>query len=58
MTEIIHVEVYLKDGEKTYIGYEIENKDDIILFSTFIFADCLHVDLKKKKKFYLSRLTK
>ena len=43
MNEIIHVEVYLKDGEKTYIGYEIEDKDDTVLFSTFILPDCLHV---------------
>ena len=43
MTEIIHVEVYLKDKEKTYVGYEIEDKDESILFSTFILRDCLHV---------------
>ena len=50
MTEIIHVEVYLKDGEKTYIGYEIEDKDDIVLFSTFIFVDCLHVFGSEEKE--------
>ena len=43
MTEKIHVEVYLNDGEKTYMSYESEDKDDIVLFSTFIFPDCLHV---------------
>ena len=50
MTEIIHIEVYLKDGEKTYIGYEIEDKDDIVLFSTFIFPDCLHVFGSEEKE--------
>ena len=50
MTEIIHVEVYLKDGEKTYIGYETEDKDDIVLFSTFIFTDFLHVFGSEEKE--------
>ena len=50
MCEIIHVEVYLKDGEKTYIGYEIEDKDDTVLFSTFIFTDCLHVFGSEEKE--------
>ena len=50
MTEIIHFEVYLKDGEKTYIGYEIEDKDDIVLFSNFIFADCLRVFGSEEKE--------
>ena len=50
MCEIIHVEVYLKDGGKTYIGYEIEDKDDTVLFSTFIFTDCLHVFGSEEKE--------
>ena len=44
MCEIIHVE------EKTYIGYEIEDKDDTALFSTFIFTDCLHVFGSEEKE--------
>ena len=50
MTEKIHVKVYLNDGEKTYMGYETEDKDDIVLFSTFIFADCLHVFGSEEKE--------
>ena len=50
MGEIIHVEVYLKDGEKTYIEYEIEDKHDTVLFSTFILADCLHVFGSEEKE--------
>ena len=53
MTEKIHVEVYLNDGEKTYMGYETEDKDDIVLFSTFIFTDCLHVFGSEEKEKFL-----
>ena len=50
MNETIHVEVYLKTEEKTYIGYEIEDKDEEILFSTFILADCLQQFGRAEKK--------
>ena len=39
--ETIYVEVYLKKENNPYIGYKIEDKDDTILFSTFILQDCL-----------------
>ena len=50
MNETIHIEVYLKTGEKTYISYEIEDKDEEILFSTFILADCLQQFGRAEKK--------
>ena len=50
MNETIHVEVYLKTEEKTYISYEIEDKDDEVLFSTFILADCLQQFGRCEKK--------
>ena len=48
--ETIYVEVYLKIQEKTYISYEIENKDCEILFSTFILGDCLQQFGRAEKK--------
>ena len=48
--ETIHVEVYLKTQDKTYISYEIEDKDSEILFSTFILADCLQQFGRAEKK--------
>ena len=50
MTTIIHLEVYLNDGEKTYVGYEIEDKDDTVLFSAFIFTDYLHMFGSEEKE--------
>ena len=50
MTETIYVEVYLNKHGKTYVGYEIEDKDDVILFSPFIFSDCLHVFATEEKE--------
>ena len=48
--EIIHVEVYLKRKDKTYVSYEIEDKDDVVLFSTFILVDCLQQFGRAEKK--------
>ena len=50
MNETIHVEVYLKTEEKTYISYEIEDKDEEVLFTTFILADCLQQFGRCEKK--------
>ena len=49
--ETIHIEVYFKKHEDIpYIGYEIEDKDDTILFSAFILEDCLHQFGRAEKK--------
>ena len=48
--EIIHVEVYLKRKDKTDVSYEIEDKDDVVLFSTFILVFNNLGELKKKKE--------
>ena len=48
--EIIHVQVYLKRKDKTYVSYEIEDKDDVVLFSTFILVDCLQQFGRAEKK--------
>ena len=49
--EIIHVEVYLKRKDKTDVSYEIEDKDDVVLFSTFILVFNNLGELKKKTIF-------
>ena len=48
--ETIHVEVYLKTQDKTYISYEIEDKDCEVLFRTFILGDCLQQFGRAEKK--------
>ena len=48
--EIFHVEVYLKRKDKTYVSYEIEDKDDVVLFGTFILVDCLQQFGRAEKK--------
>ena len=63
MNETIHIEVYLKTGEKTYISYEIEDKDCLQQFGraekkkeiVFISVDELkrRFTLMTKKFFFL-----
>ena len=54
--ETIYVEVYLKKENNAYIRYEIEDKDDTILFYTFILMDCLHQfrSTEKEKNLFIS----
>ena len=46
----VHIEVYLKKGNNTYISYEVEDNDETILFSTFILDDCLRQFAAEEKE--------
>ena len=48
--ETVHIEVYLKKGNNTYISYEVEDNDETILFSTFILDDCLRQFVAEEKE--------
>ena len=41
MSDTVHIEIYLKESEKTVLKYEVEDNDKNVLFSTYLFKESL-----------------